>query len=288
MKNILIAVLLFSTHSFANESCKIITYHQIIKINKTQDDSLIKESNCDVKTLKVFISFIESATGKLQSTYLSHYFKNEFKINVNIEPKSFSVLQIEEMIQDKIKNKSAVVKNVTSLMPQSSITLNKGQNIHIHCKNCNSAGNKNISMEFKGKKYWLNTLIHLKRKSFVLNKNIMSLNEKLDSKNFTSKTILDSGSKMLFEDIENIRFYRLTRYLRKGDIINRSDLAPRILVKYGQKIKVKYKNKNIQLDAIAIANENGKYGDFIQVINPRSKKKVLAKITDYNKAEIEI
>ena len=60
------------------------------------------------------------------------------------------------------------------------------------------------------------------------------------------------------------------------------------LVQYGQKIKLKYKTKNIELDAIAIANGNGKYGDFIQVINPRSKKKVLAKIIDYNKAEIEL
>ena len=288
MKILLLVLILFSFGSFANGPCNITTYDQIIKINKNQDDTIIKDSNCSGEIEQSFIDFIESANGKLQADYLAHYFKTEYNIDLTILPKTIAVSHIKDIIQEKIKNKNAVVKSVTSLMPQASILLSQTENIHIDCKNCDTAGTKNISLGFKGQTYWLNTLIHLKRKSFVLSKNVMTLNEKLESDYFQEKTILDSGSKMLFEDIDNIRFYQLTRYLKKGDILNRSDLTPRTLVQYGQKIKLQYKSKNIQLDSTAIASGNGKFGDFIQVMNPRSKKKVLAKIIDYNKVEVEL
>lgn len=287
MNIVLITTLLFIISLSAHSSCELVTFDKIIKINKTQDEKVIKKSSCDSRVHHAFLVFLDSASGKMNSSHLTQYFKNEYKVDVTFKPSSFEVLDIKELIQDNINNEKSIVKKVTSLIGQSSLTLNKTSRMNIECSQCHQAGIQNISMQIDGRKYWLNALIHIKRKSFVLVKSIMNLNQKLDTSYFKEKTILDAGNRPLFDDIKNIEFYRLTRYLNTGDTVGRSDLVPRVLIQYGQKVKIKFKNSNIQLNSTAIANGNGKFGDFIQVINPRSKKKIMAKVVGHNKAEIQ-
>lgn len=288
MKKIVFSFLILFSAFSAHSNCELETFYKIVKINKNQDEKVIKNTNCDDKVIQSFLRFVESANGKMNSAHLSQYFLNEYKLEVSFQPTSFEVTDIKELIQDSIQNEKAIVKKVSSLLGQSSFTLNKNSQFSVDCKNCNKAGTQNISMQVNNRKYWLNALIHLKRKSFVLVKSVMSLNQKLDKSFFKERTILDAGNRPLFEDIDNIEYYRLTRYLNTGDTIGRSDLVPRVLIQYGQKIKIKFKNKNIQLNSTAIANGNGKFGDYIPVINTRSKKKVMAKVIGQNKAEVQL
>lgn len=287
MKKLILLLFLIPITSLASDKCKITTFHQIIKINPSLDDSIIKDSNCSEEINSTLINFIETANGKLQSEYLSQYFKNEYQLNIEFYPNAITISHIKDHILDSISNPDAVIKNITSMLPSSAITLAKGENLKINCNNCNKAGSKNIAIEFENKKYWLNAKLYLKRKTFVLTKNIISLNERLDESYFKSKTILDDGSFPLFNNIDHIKFYQLTRFLKQGDVLKRGDLTPREVIRFGQKVNLNFKSENIELNSTAVANANGKFGDFIPVINPRSKKKFLAKVVDFNKVEVE-
>ncbi len=272
--------------SFAN--CKIDTFTQIIKINKIQDDRIIKESSCSGEIKSEFIKFVSNSTGKLSAKSLSRYFKTESNIDVEISPQSFTVKEVSTLIQASLKDKNVIIKNVTSLFPASSFNLQKNDNINITCKNCDKPGDKNILVRINNKKIWLNALVHKKRKAYILNRNISDMKSKLNPNDLKEVMISDTGNTVLFEDLEKIKFYKPTKLLRSGEIVKKYDLRKRVLVKFGQRIQVSVKNQNIKINTKAVARRNGYINDVIELVNEKSKKTIYARVIDFDKVQVEL
>lgn len=278
--------LVFSTSAFAN--CKLVTFDRIIKINKNQDQKIIKDSNCEQKVQQTFIKFVSSTSGKLNAAHLQRYFMQENKVEIEIAPKNFTVNTIKGLIEDSIKDGDVIVKNITSLLPQSSINLSATDTISIDCKKCEKPGQKNIMAQINNKKVWLTALIHKKRTAYTLSRNLLNLNQKLDESFFKKIMIADNGNTLLFDDIKNVKFYKPTKLLRAGDIVKKYDLRSRVLVKFGQKVQINIFKNDIRLATKAIARKNGHIGDVIDLINAKSKKVISAKVVDFNKVEVEL
>ena len=112
--------------------------------------------------------------------------------------------------------------------------------------------------------------------------------DKLSSQFFSKKTFYDDGRSHLFRDIENIRFYKTNKKLVKGEALKTTDLSPLSLIKPGQKIKVILKGKNISLKSSAYTRTLGKIGDFIEVFNTKTNKKVTAQVIDFNTVMVQL
>jgi flagella basal body P-ring formation protein FlgA len=67
-----------------------------------------------------------------------------------------------------------------------------------------------------------------------------------------------------------------------------NDLTPKKLITYGQRVKLSIQTKTVTLKTIGIAKKSGHYGEFIEIENPKSKKRFLAKVIDFNKAIVEL
>lgn len=285
-KLVLLFLCVFSASVFAE--CKLETYDRIIKINVNQDRQIIKDSDCNEDIQNTFIKFISSTTGRLNSKHLKRYFKFENGIDISISPEEFNVETVKSHIEENLNNEGIIVKRITSLLPQSSINLDKTDQIKISCKDCSEPGEKNIQAEINQKKIWLTALIHKKREAYVLAKSLISLEQKIDETFFKKVTIADTGNTLLFNDIKNIRFYRPTKLLRSGDIIKKYDLRSRVLVRFGQRVSVDVKGANIKLGSKATARRSGHIGDVIELINDKSKKVITAKVVDFDKVEVEL
>lgn len=285
-KLISIFFLILSTTVMAD--CKLETFDRIIKINKNQDQKIIKSTDCSQQVQQTFMSFISSASGSLNAAHLRRYFKQESQIDIEITPSSFTVSTMKGLIEENIKEGGIIVKSVTSLLSQSSLNLNQSDNLTIDCKNCKKPGQKNIVALVNNKKIWLNALIHRERTAYVLARSLVNLNQKLDASYFKQVKIADNGNTLFFNDINNIRFYKPTKLLRAGDTVKKYDLRSRVLVKFGQKVQVNILKNNIKLGTKAIARRNGHIGDVIELINQKSKKVISAKVVDFNKVEVEL
>lgn len=287
MNKIILSLLLLTTKIFANE-CFITSYDQIIKINKVQDSSIIKESNCNDNIKSEFIHLVQNSNGKIHANFIAQYLKSEIKTNVIIAPTIMNISHIKDHIYDSIGRNRLVIKTVNALISKSAFTINKTDSLDIKCTQCNEPGTKDLSVQIGNKKHWLTANIFIKKDVYILDKSISNLNQRLSKSHFKKHTIVDQGEKRYFQDIENVQFYQFNKFLQKGNVVRVNDLVPKSIIKYGDKVKLSIKNKSINLSSIGIAKENGRFGDYIQVINPKSNKKITAKVINYKQAEIEL
>jgi flagella basal body P-ring formation protein FlgA len=287
MKVFLIS-LLFSFNLFAQESCEINSYAQIFKINNVIDDSIIKNTNCSSDIINNFISLVTNANGKLNASYLSHIFQQEFNITVKLSPKNIQVKPLKNLIEDKFATTRKLVSSVKSLYGKSSLNLENGEALDIKCSNCDGNGEKNIQVISKNGKTWISATFLTRSSAFRVKRTLNRISPILLATDFEQINTSDRGRTRYFTDINNIKFYQLNKDLRKGDLVKSHDLSPKRLVNYGQKVKLTIKNKFINLKTIGIAKKSGKIGDFIEIQNPKSKKVFLGKITDFNKAVVDL
>lgn len=279
--------LFYAHHAFS--ACKIISYPEIIKLNKVLDSSIIKSSNCPKSIQGDFIDFVSSATGSLNSKHLSHIFKTEYQLDIQFMPKTIKVKTIEEKLTEVLNlGSETVITKITNLHSESSLQLTIKDKISANCNSCESAGQKNIKLYVNKNPIWLSGQVFIKRSGFIVNQEINPFQEKLSRNLFSKKTFFDDGKKHLFKDIKEIRFYKTNKRLEKGNVLKTSDLSPLTLVRPGQKIKVILKGKNISLKSSAYSRAQGKIGDFIEVYNTKTNKKVTAQVVDFNTVMVQL
>lgn len=282
MRASLITIIFFFTVSIT-KACEIESFHQIIKINNVLDDSIIKKTNCNNDQISSFIGLISSANGKLSSTIVSSSF------NIELTPKNIFIESINDYLQENLsKNNNILINNTTSMYGSASINLNKTDNLNIICNSCNKPEKKNIKLLINNKTHWVTSNLLIQRAAYVA-KVDLSINSSNISKEMFKKVIVkDNGRKSLFNSIEQIRFYRPTQNIPAGTVLKRHFLRAQNAVNSGQKVKVQVIGKEIRLDTIAIARKSGKVGEYIQVMNPKSKKISRAKVIDFNKVVMNL
>jgi flagella basal body P-ring formation protein FlgA len=291
MKSFLIVIIfiVLSNITHAADDCKIESFAHIIKINKILDDTTIKTSSCTSDIIDEFISLVSNTSGKLNAQYLRMYFKTEHNKNVTLLPRVITVTGLDTFLTEKLNLPPEIMINrSTSMFGKASLNLKSDKLIKITCPKCTGPGEKNIKLNIKNKIHWITSHFFIKRKAYIVSKDIGSINNVLSSNMFKQKLILDKGNKYLFSDMKNIAYYRLNRNLVVGDIVKKNALVPRVLVRAGQKIKLLVNNSRIKLSTTGIARKNGRIGDYIDVINPKSKKKTVAKVIGFNTAVIDI
>ena len=79
-------------------------------------------------------------------------------------------------------------------------------------------------------------------------------------------------------DLKDLEAQRMTRSVRPGQIICRSDLEPRPAVSRGERVVVQYHRGQVSLRSIARAEEDGRLGDVIKVRNTDSRGSYLARV----------
>jgi flagella basal body P-ring formation protein FlgA len=285
-----IGTLLFLNNpAHSNTVCKVVSYPKIIKLNKILDETIIKDSNCSQEVKNNFVDFISGASGNLDSRHLAQIFKMEYKTEIELSPKKIFVQPINDVITDLIKiPRNLTLDKTSSLYGQSSLNLSPSDHLQATCNNCETAGSKNIKLLVNKSPIWFSVEILSKRHGLVINSEINPFAQRLTSTMFTHTAIFDDGRDHLFNDIQNIHFYKANKKLIKGKILKSTDLSPMTLVKLGQKIKVVLKGQNIALKSSAIARQQGKFGDYIEVYNQKTNKKINAQVIDFNTVMVEL
>src|SRR5690606_19420416 len=105
---------------------------------------------------------------------------------------------------------------------------------------------------------------------------------------FITKTDYLEASTTPFAIDLRVEFFKSSRFIKKGQIIENNMLLAKNLVRMGSKVNVFFKSQDVSIKASAVARRSGKYGDYIELLNPQSNKKITAKIIDFNKAIVDL
>ena len=272
-------------------ACSITSYDKIIKINKILDDSIVKESDCDYQTITIFKEVISSATGDLRSTHLSQILRSEFSKDVSIHPRKISIQNIQDSLSSLIKlPNDLIIKKASSLFHKASINLNNisKATLSATCMKCLSPGKKNIKIFVNRESIWFSADILQKRVGFISTKEVSPYSQSLSRDQFKTTYIFDNGRSPLFQDIDNIRFYKATRQIQKGKTLKLTDFTPINIIQAGKKIKVILRGKSMSMSSTALSRSSGKIGQFIEVYNQKTNKKISGKVIDFNTVMVNI
>lgn len=208
---------------------------------------------------------------------------------VEFKPSTIKVLSVDEKLGNLLNlGKETTLARITSLHDKASIQVSNDDKLKAICNNCDSAGQKNIKLYINDKSVWLTGQLYLKRVGYIIKDEINPFSEKLNPTLFSAKTFFDDGKSHLFKDIDNIKFYKTNKKLSRGEALKTSDLSPIALIRPGQRIKVILKGENISLKSTAFSRSMGKIGDFIEVYNEKTNKKVTAQVVDFNTVMVQL
>jgi flagella basal body P-ring formation protein FlgA len=285
--------LLLTTVSYAKtEHCRIITYPQLVIIEPSIYDhrKIVKETTCPSETMERFTSLINNASGNLKSTSLNNYLRSS-RIRVSLSPDNIKIVQLRDLMYDGIVNKEEFL--IKDLKQLSNLKVIKTDSpIKINCKRCDETGQKNIKVYYydnnKEKQVWVGAKLLRKRFALVAKNNLAPFTSNLNERLFEKRMITTEDTKDMFIDQKSLRFFKTNKMVRKGKPLLRRDLTPMTLVNSGRKVIVLIKKDNIKLKSMGISRSNGAFADFVEVTNPKTKKKFLAKVIDENKVELEL
>lgn len=281
---LLVFIVLNLNHSLA---CDIVTYPYIYVISSSLDHKIIKKSNCSPSIQNEFIEKISNSHGQLPVQLIASQLSQEVK--VNIKPFQIQVVDMKGYLQERIK-----LSNNRRIISLNSITNIRSVNSQVplrpivNCHHCNKIGTRNIKLQFEDKFYWLSVTIKEPKVIWVPLLNIAAYSSNLSRNQFTSKLIYDQSESQFFIDMKNINYYKTTQELKSGVPLLATQLTPRQLVKAGKKVTLLLKGKSLSLKSSVIANESGRLGEIIELKNPKSNKKFIAKVIDYNTAEVQL
>jgi flagella basal body P-ring formation protein FlgA len=290
MKYFFYTSLIFSLYTHqAFGVCNLVSYPQIIKINKSLDTNIIKSSDCQEDIQIKFVEFISATTGTLNSKHLSNILKNEHNVEINILPSIITVKSLDEKLSELLRlSSNTTLTNLASIYGQSSILLDDQEMIRASCQDCESAGNKNIKILFNQNTIWVTANLLIRRKALTSKAELNPHTEKLSPEQFEEIVVFDNGMDHHFNDVDNIRYFKTNKKIPQGSILKTNDLTPLLLVKPGQTISIMIEGENISLQSTGIARSAGKLGDTIDVINAKTNKKVSAQVVDFNTVKVTL
>ena len=257
---------------------------------------MIKNSDCSEKDLNIFLNTIRQVEGRISRDHINRLIQeNGHTSKVFVEPNNLEIYHIDNMIRDRFQfRKSLILDSVKVADAVSVIGLEKNSEIQIECHACESSGEKNVSIVYDcpnanyRKNIWARLKIFQLKKVVVASSNIHpSLGDEL--KNDVELTFLKlNNDDQYIDSLSRINFFRVNKYIKKGSPLKYSDLISKKLVLVGKVTQVIVENQGLRLQVEAIARQSGKYGDFVNLYNPASKKHIRGQVIDFNKVRVNI
>ena len=106
----------------------------------------------------------------------------------------------------------------------------------------------------------------------------------LDKKLYRSSKIKETN----ITDAAKIIGQEAKRQLKKGKLIQTTEIGPKMLIRKGDKLTAVYQTPHMQITAKVEAENDGAKGDRIEVINIKSGKTFTAEVIDSNTVRVDV
>ena len=294
---------LFSFLVFCLEAspCQIDISSKILFLKKPRKLSHIKKilsshENCSDEQLLHFFNIIYGINGAISSAHINRLMIEEnIESKISLKQKKLEIVHLENIIKDRINLKDGlVIQNLKAIGPIYAIKFEKISDIQLECHGCHSVGMKNINIfyDLLSNQYrqniWVSARILEFQEVVVASSDIRPSNREglLNYVDIIPMGLDHSGQYL--KSVNRLEYFKVNKYIKKGTPLKQSDIIPKRLVSAGAITSVIIDQNGLKLKFKAIARESGKYGDFIDLYNQKSKKKIRGEIVGFNRVKVEI
>jgi len=291
---VFLILLIPSLSTGAQKKCSLYTFNTVLKsdveapYNKKR---LIKKTNCNQEIQNRFLSTIENLEGVINAKRLQVMISDVLEIH----PQKIEIISLENHLRERlgITNKK-FIRNLKFTRPRRYIAIDKHHNLTVSCDACEFLGHKNIkltisSVNSSDNQYlWATFDLHIQSHALKAKSPLRVTNEPVTADDFEKKLVFTQHPERFFLKENALKYYKLNRNLRQGEVLEFNALSPVHLVRPGTLVSIELNENGVKLSGKALPTRAGKLGEIIQLINQKSKRPILGKVVDYNKVVVEL
>jgi flagella basal body P-ring formation protein FlgA len=286
----LILVFFISTFSWA---CEIhLPEHILILGQKADLSKIIASTECSSNAISELNETLNNVDGKVSHIQLSEMLKAKNHL-VLIQPNLIQIQHFKNIVHEQISMPVGVqMRSSEAMNANNFLALNLGDRIEVNCIGCLFGSQQPINLTVHGLNGSKNSLIvKADFKKMVKAFRMTSFHPAFSQ--VSAASIKEDFTESiphtdLFSQIDMLKFYKLNKPLRPGELLRQSDLNPINLVRAGSKTEVIIENELIKLKTYGISRNNAGVGEFVEVFHPQKNKKYQGKVIDLNKVLVEL
>ena len=305
-------VVLFFTYMYQAQSsianrtnlkpCHLTVAPKILFLKKakklSQVSEIVKKSSfCNKGEIAMALDVLWRLDGKITSEHFNRLVREEgWKKAIQLEPKVIEIFHLDNLVRDRVSLKGNLrLDRVSVIGAVYAIAIDGLSDLELQCHGCHSTGSKNLSIVYSGpfhqgyqKNVWATIKILEMKRVVIVNEDIGPfVRDGIQNYVKLISRVLEKSHRYL-NTVTNLEYFNVNKHIKKGTLLKRSDLTPRKIVKAGKPTKVIINQGGLKIQAEAIARQSGRYGEFVNLYNPKSRKKIRAKVIGFNKVKVDL
>lgn len=285
--------LILALSSWSALACQVHLPEHLVVLGDVSDFTpVINHTGCEKEAMDEINKTLVSFEGKVTSFQFAEILKLKNHV-VNIHPQVIQVQHLKHLIREQLHLPAGIhLRASEALNAANYLALSSGDKVEVECLGCLYGSKQPLNVNivsFDGTQKSLTVRADFKKmvRAFRVQTFHPAFTE-LSSASLKEELVEEIPHTDLLTDLETIRFYKLNKPVRAGELLKKSDLNALNLVRAGLKTEVVIENSLLKLKTHGICRSNGTLGEFVEVFHPQKNKKYLGKVVDINKVLVEL
>jgi hypothetical protein len=252
----------------------------------------IRSKNCSENALLEVSDALKSVEGKMTSFQLQEILSARIN-GIRVHTPLVQVQNIRNLIRDQIHLPPGVqLFSSEAVNAQNYLSLAPLDKVEVECIGCLFGSNQVLNLNvigFDGSHRTLSVKADFKRlvRAYRLTSFLPAFSE-IEASSLKEELVEAIPHTDLVTNLETLKFFKVNKPLKAGELLRLSDLNAQNLVKAGLKTEVIIENELVKLRTHGISRSNGTLGQFVEVFHPQKNKKYQGKVIDINKVLVEL
>lgn len=287
---LILIIFIFTAYA---QACEVHVPTHVVILGQTAD--LMKSSAhtaCSDETLKELNETLTSVQGKITSFQLAEILKAK-NHKVTVQPGLIQIQHLKQLVHEQLLLPPGVqLRSYEAVNSDNFISLAPGDQVEVECTACLYGSQQPINLKiigFDGTERTLMVKGDFKKmvKAYRLIGSRSAFSD-IQPEYLKEEFVESIPHTDLVTNLDTLKFYKLNKPVRAGDLLKRSDLNAVNLVRAGVRTEVLIDNELVKLKTTGISRSNGTWGQYVEVFSPQKNKKYLGKVIDLNKVLIDL
>jgi flagella basal body P-ring formation protein FlgA len=286
----LLILFLLSASAYA---CEIKFPSHLVILGESPDlIQVMKHSSCTQETLNEVNETLVGVEGKITASQFSEILKSKNQ-NVIFEPRLIQVQHLKHLVREQLIIPTGIqLRSSEAVNAPNFLVLNSGDKVEVQCIGCLYGSQQPLNLNvnrYDGSTRTLIVKADFKKmvKAFRI-RGFHPAFAEVAASSLDEEFVESIPHTDLITNLDTLKYYKLNKPIRDGQLLRQSDLNAINLVKAGQTTEVIIENDLVKLKTHGICRSNGSLGEFVEVFHPQKKKKYNGKVIDINKVLVEI
>jgi hypothetical protein len=285
--------LLFMIFAAAASACEVDLPERLVVIGDAPDlTAVMAQKGCSPETLRELSATLRSVNGKITKFHFAELLRAK-NVTAELRRPLVSVENIRHLVREQLPVPGRVqLLSATAVNHPDYLVLGEGERLELRCEGCAYGTGETLNLFVNAPDgSWRGYLVTANFRRLVKAYRVTEFRQAfgtLSPEVLREEQVEAIPHTDLLTDLSLLRFYKLNKPLKAGELVRLSDLTALDLVKAGLRTEVVIENSLIRLKTAGISRSNGALGDLVEVYHPQKNKKYQGKVIDINKVLVEL